>query len=111
MDAVDTDFRRNFVVVLGVHLALVAALWLVSSRAKTPPPEQITWLDGGGLGVAAPAEEPAPPAPPEPVAPTIPESAPPPPDPEPPVEATTPPEPPPAPKQEDLAPKPAPTPE
>lgn len=114
-DIVDSgaEFRRNFVIVLVAHVALVAAVWLLGGRTKSAPQEQITWLDGGGLGVTAPSESQAPPeAPvePPPSEQAAPPSTPPPlVEPEPPAEPPPPPEP--APKvEEDLAPTPKPTP-
>jgi TonB family protein len=116
MDAISDDtsdrFLPSFIVVLGIHAALIGVLWLVSAHTKTPPPEQITWLDGGGIESAANATTPdsAPDLPP------VPENDPP-PTPEPeskpePVEAPTPP--PTPPEKDELAPptpKPIPTPE
>jgi len=112
MDATSGDtsdrFLQNLIVVLGVHAALIGTLWLISAHTKTPPPEQITWLDGGGF------ESPAAPSAPAPALPITPEPAPPPtPAPEPEPEAK---EPPPdsrstTPEPDDLAPpKPQPTP-
>jgi TonB family protein len=110
MDATSGDtsdrFLHNFIVVLAVHAALIGTLWLISAHTKTPPPEQITWLDGGGM------ESPASAAPPDsaPALPPTPKNDPPPaptPDPEP--EPSTPP--PAAAQTDDLAPpKPKPTP-
>jgi TonB family protein len=56
MDAISSDspdrFLPNLIVVFGVHVALLGVLWLVGANTKTPPPEQITWLDGGGIEAA-----------------------------------------------------------
>src|SRR5688572_7904580 len=64
MDATSGDtsdrFLRNLIAVLGVHAALIGALWFISASTKTPPQEQITWLDGGGM---EPASSGAPPDP------------------------------------------------
>ena len=118
MDAISDDtsdrFFPNLIVVLGVHAALIGVLWLISAHTKTPPPEQITWLDGGGIESASNATTPD--AAPE--LPPIPQDDPPPevePEPEPePAEAPKPQ--PTQPEKDDLAPpapkpKPTPTPE
>lgn len=89
-------FRKNFLIVLGAHAAIIGLAWIGASIfVKKEPPEQITWLDGGGeTGSSAlplpestsPEQEVRPPAPepeilpplplPEPVfQPTVDESA------------------------------------
>ena len=48
-------FRKNFLIVLGAHVAFIALAWFGGKWLfKSHQPEQITWLDGGGeLGSAA----------------------------------------------------------
>jgi outer membrane biosynthesis protein TonB len=67
-DAAETgsDFGRNFLIVLGAHLFLAVAVWLVALFFFKPPAvESITWLDGGGelAGAAASAAAPGQPTP------------------------------------------------
>ena len=55
-------FLRNLLVVLAVHVALIAVLWLVNRGNREVPPEQITWLDGSAFaGPPPPAPADAPP--------------------------------------------------
>src|SRR5687767_8025678 len=62
MDLFDNEprdtFRRNFLLVVTAHVGLLGTVWLLNRGAATPPPEQITWLDGSAF--AAPAPAPAP---------------------------------------------------
>jgi TonB family protein len=46
-----SHFRRNFIIVTLVHVALIAVLYL-GGVFRSPPPktEEITWLDGGSSG-------------------------------------------------------------
>ncbi len=48
-------FRRNLLLVLAIHVVLIGVVWACSKFLfRHRPPEQITWLDGGGeLGAAA----------------------------------------------------------
>lgn len=73
-----SKFRRNFIIVTLVHLALVAALYL-GGVLRSPPPvrEDVTWLDGGSSGGGEPAEAHSdPPLPPPPPEPELPKPAP-----------------------------------
>ncbi len=72
-----STFRRNFIIVTLVHVALIAVLYL-GGIFRGPPPktEEITWLDGGSPGggeLRAVNSDPPLPPPPEPDPPVEPE--------------------------------------
>jgi TonB family protein len=74
-----STFRRNFIIVTLVHVALVAVLYL-GGLFRSPPPktEEITWLDGGSAGggeLRTVNSDPPLPPPPEPDPPVEPEPA------------------------------------
>lgn len=86
----ERDFRRNLVIVGGLHLLALTIFFFIGRQQPPKPPASVMWLDGGSFGDAAESMEAAP-AEPEPAVPE-PEPEPLPPEPEPPV-----PEPPPPP--------------
>lgn len=55
----ETSFGKNLLIVLAVHVVLLGGGWMIASWQKKPV-EEITWLDGGGGALGAPAapEEP-----------------------------------------------------
>ena len=62
------SFRKNFLLVLVGHVAFVVIVWIGGRWLfKTPKPEQITWIDGGGetgsAALALPLPESAEPSP------------------------------------------------
>ncbi|HEY3901275.1 MAG TPA: TonB family protein [Chthoniobacter sp.] len=60
----DSNFRRNFFVIAGLHVAAVAIIYFASGWHHKSSEEKVVWLDGGSMGGGgAQASEAAPEAP------------------------------------------------
>jgi TonB family protein len=46
----DSNFRRNFFVIAGLHVAAVAIIYFVSGWHHKSSSENVVWLDGGSIG-------------------------------------------------------------
>lgn len=56
-EAQERAFRRNLVIVGGVHLAVLGAFFLISQLHPKPARAELMWLDGGALGGNEDAEQ------------------------------------------------------
>ncbi len=53
MNDSDSKFRRNVTIVGTAHVLALVAFFFGTRWHRDPPPEDVMWLDGGGLGTVA----------------------------------------------------------